>query len=64
VIDLNDNGVEDYKEPWLWRSAWTVIAFLVKALAPSHTIIRRGVEAVDPIIRSAQLESVERSKHA
>lgn len=54
MIDLNSNGIPDYKEPGVWRFAWSVFSGVVRIFAPSHTVIRRGVEAVDPAIRKAQ----------
>lgn len=46
-LDINHNGIPDYQEPWLWRGVWTVFSFLVRVFAPPHTIIARGVNAVD-----------------
>lgn len=54
MIDLNRNGIPDYQEPIVWRAVWSVFSTLVRAFAPSHTVILRGVEAIDPAIREAQ----------
>lgn len=51
--DLNDNGIPDYKEPIVWKMAWSIFSGLVRVFAPSHTVIRRGVETVDPHVRQA-----------
>lgn len=46
-LDLNHNGIADYKEPWLWRFVWSAFSFAVRVFAPPHTIIARGVNAVE-----------------
>lgn len=46
-LDLNRNGIADYREPAVWQFAWNAFAFLVKVFAPPHTIIARGVNAVE-----------------
>jgi hypothetical protein len=45
--DFNGNGVPDYQEGWFWRASWAVFAGLVKAFAPKHTLIHRGVMAAE-----------------
>lgn len=46
-LDLNHNGIPDYEEPWLWRFVWGAFSFAVRVFAPPHTIIARGVNAVE-----------------
>lgn len=46
-LDLNHNGIPDYEEPWLWRFVWNAFSFAVRVFAPPHTILARGVSAVD-----------------
>ncbi len=46
-LDLNNNGIPDYKEPWLYKTLFKVGLFLARLLAPDHTMFRRGMEAVD-----------------
>lgn len=46
-LDLDGNGVPDYQEAWFLRGAWRVAVFVVRMLAPSNTIVRRGVELIE-----------------
>ena len=52
--DLNGNGIPDYREPWLYRAAWTLIRFAV-GFVPQHTLLARGVEAAEA--QRARLEA-------
>ena len=47
VLDLNQNGIPDYQEPWFYQLLWGILRGLTRAFAPPHTLVRRGVEAVD-----------------
>lgn len=45
--DFNHNGIPDLEEPAVLRAVWSVAVFLVRALSPNHTIIRKGVEQIE-----------------
>jgi hypothetical protein len=47
ILDLNANGLPDYQEPAVWRWLWVAVRAVVRATAPTHTLVRRGVEALD-----------------
>lgn len=53
-LDLNGNGVPDYREPWLWRLAWRVLRWGVLRFAPPKTVAHRAVRHADDL--AAQLE--------
>ena len=52
VIDLNQNGIPDYQEAFFYRAVWNVTKTLVRTFCPPHTLVRRGVEALDAAMRS------------
>jgi hypothetical protein len=51
IIDLNQNGIPDYQEAWFYRALWGLLRGLTRTFAPEHTLVRRGVEAVDEAIQ-------------
>ncbi len=54
IVDLNHNGIPDYQEAWFYSFLWAVARTLIRAFAPSHTIVRRGVEALDDAIKDTR----------
>jgi hypothetical protein len=43
-IDLNNNGVPDYRDPAIWRAAWRIISWAVRTFAPANTVAYRAVQ--------------------
>lgn len=51
-LDLNNNGVPDWREPWAWRAVWSVVMF-VRTFAADHTLFARGVDEAERLRKEA-----------
>lgn len=49
--DANKNGIPDWRDPAYLRPLWWGLCLVVRAFAPAHTIVRRGVEDIDRQVR-------------
>lgn len=47
MLDLNGNGVPDYREGWFWRSLYEVGRFFVVTFAGEKTRARAAVDYID-----------------
>lgn len=44
IVDLNANGIEDYREPWFWKTVLNASAWFARSFAPSYTMAYRIAE--------------------
>ena len=43
LLDLDGNGVPDWREPWFWERLWTAVSWLVRTCAAPDTLAHRAV---------------------
>lgn len=53
MVDLNQNGIPDYQEPWFYKTLFKIGLFVARMFAPDHTMFRRAMEAADAEARRA-----------
>jgi hypothetical protein len=44
LMDLNRNGIPDYREPWFWRGLWRAVSWAVRTFASPDTLAFRAVQ--------------------
>ena len=44
LLDLNRNGIPDYREPWFWGGVWRGVSWLVRTFASPKTLAFQAVQ--------------------